>query len=161
MDLLEGALSKVTTARNGKRKKPGQDAARFKTDEETGKMLIAEDEDSDKDQPAAEDVEGVAYRETLTSVDGFTRGQGGKVKFHKDTKKRRRENEEPDGDVEMADGTGAPPKAKKKVEARFGHEFKAKKAGGDIKKGGVEPYAYISLKQAAKKRGKTGIAGKR
>jgi hypothetical protein len=89
-------------------------------------MLIAEDEDSDNNQPAAEDVEGTAYRETLTSVDGFTRGQGGKVKFHKDTKKRRRENEELDGDVEMADGTAAPPKAKKKVEARFGHEFRAK-----------------------------------
>ena len=30
-----------------------------------------------------EDVEGNAYRENLTSVDGFTRGPNGKVKFNK------------------------------------------------------------------------------
>lgn len=38
------------------------------------------------------------------------------------------------------------------------------KAGGDIKKGGVDPYAYLSLSQAAKKGGRQqriGIAGKR
>jgi ribosomal RNA-processing protein 12 len=38
------------------------------------------------------------------------------------------------------------------------------KAGGDVKKGGVEPYAYLSLGDAAKKKGrstKIGIAGKR
>ena len=38
------------------------------------------------------------------------------------------------------------------------------KAGGDIKKGGVDPYAYLPLSQAAKKKGgkdKLGIAGKR
>ncbi len=38
------------------------------------------------------------------------------------------------------------------------------KAGGDVKKGGVDPYAYLPLSQAAKKKGKKermGIAGKR
>jgi hypothetical protein len=38
------------------------------------------------------------------------------------------------------------------------------KAGGDIKKGGMEPYAYLSLGDAAKKKGrgaKIGIARKR
>ena len=38
------------------------------------------------------------------------------------------------------------------------------KAGGDVKKGGLEPYAYLSLGDAAKKKGrstKIGIAGKR
>jgi ribosomal RNA-processing protein 12 len=48
------------------------------------------------------------------------------------------------------------------MEPKLGHEFKAKKAGGDVKKGGVDPYAYMSLSQAAKKKGRnrTGIAGK-
>lgn len=39
------------------------------------------------------------------------------------------------------------------------------RAGGDLKKGGVDPYAYVSLGQAAKrgkgKGNKMGIAGKR
>ena len=109
---------------------------------------------------------GDAYRETLTSVDGFTRDARGRVKFHKDTKKRRRDAdgaENGDGDVEMADGTlGAggesrDKRAKKNKPVKVGQEFKAKKAGGDIKRGGVDPYAYVSLAQAAKGgRGKGG-----
>ena len=37
------------------------------------------------------------------------------------------------------------------------------KASGDLKKGGLDPYAYVSLKQAAKKanrRNRLGVAGK-
>ncbi|KAF7321737.1 rRNA processing protein [Mycena kentingensis (nom. inval.)] len=169
MDLLQGAASRITHAKSNRRKKPGQDAAHFKTDESSGKMIIDGDEDVD-DGNADEDIAGGAYRENLTSVDGFTRGANGRVKFNKDTKKRRRENDDVDGDVEMADadgagagaGTGKP--AKKAKGPKFGHEFKAKKAGGDLKKGGVDPYAYMSLAQAAKrggKRDKIGIVGKR
>lgn len=37
------------------------------------------------------------------------------------------------------------------------------KAGGDVKKGKLDPYAYLPLSQAAKKKGRDriGIAGKR
>ncbi|KAF8200713.1 armadillo-type protein [Pholiota molesta] len=171
MDLLSGAATRVTNAKSNRRRQPGQDASRFKTDEETGKMVIDEDSDSDDAaaaRNAATDVAGAAYRETMTSVDGFTRGPNGKVKFNKDTKKRRRE-EDALQDVEMADaeevsaGSKAK-KPKKKDEPKFGHEFKAKKAGGDVKKGGLDPYAYLSLSQAAKsgsKKGRIGIASKR
>lgn len=90
--------------------------------------MIDDDEDNDGDQAqdGAGDVAGTAYKESLTSADGFTRGPNGRVKFNKDTKKRRRENDE-DGDVDMvdADAAGAR-KAKKQQEAKFGHEFKAK-----------------------------------
>ena len=75
------------------RRKPGQDASKFKEDAETGKMLIESDDDSDAVADAAEDVEGDAYRESLTSVDGFTRGPNGRIKFNKDTKKRKRNND--------------------------------------------------------------------
>jgi len=129
-------------------------------------MVIDEDDsEAENTTSAARDVAGSAYKESITSVDGFTRGQNGKVKFNKDTKKRRRGND--DEDVEMEDAEevqkqGRPKKAKKKTESDFGKEFKAKKAGGDIKKKGVDPYAYLSLAQAAKKKGgKIGIAGKR
>ncbi|KAI0644687.1 NUC173-domain-containing protein [Trametes meyenii] len=167
MDLLSGAASRVTTANAGKRKKPGQDAARFKTDGDTGRMVIDEESDEEAhDNATTEDVAGAAYRESLTSVDGFTRGPNGRVKFNKDTKKRRREAEA-DEDVEMADMDAIQKpgkKSKKKVEPKLGAEFKAKKAGGDVKKHGIDPYAYMPLSQAAKKQSRgarIGIAGKR
>jgi len=169
MDLLQGAASRITNAQSNRRRKPGQDASRFKTDEDTGKMIIDSDSDSDANaKGASADVAGSAYRENITSVDGFTRGLNGRVKFNKDTKKRRREHDEAE-DVEMADGeasSGKGRKSKRKSDVKLGHEFKAKKAGGDVKKGGVDPYAYLPLSQAAKKGGrgghsKIGIAGKR
>jgi ribosomal RNA-processing protein 12 len=123
----------LTASRTDRRRKPGQDAARFKKDIDSGKMVIDSDDDSDNDAaqpngPPAEDVAGNAYKESLTSVDGFTRGPNGRIKFNKDTKKRRRENEDME-DIEMADV--APPlsakKQKKKADQpKLGHEFKAK-----------------------------------
>ncbi|KAJ7496027.1 armadillo-type protein [Mycena galericulata] len=167
MDLLQGAATRITHGTSNRRRKPGQDAARFKTDDDTGKMIIDEGSDIPGQPDAATDVAGTAYRENITSVDGFTRGANGRVKFNKDTKKRRRDNEDVDGDVEMAEGDGGhgkPKKPKRRGEPKFGHEFKAKKAGGDVKKGGVDPYAYMSLSQAAKKsnhrKEKMGIVGK-
>jgi ribosomal RNA-processing protein 12 len=148
--------------------------------------MIIEESDSDAVGVAEPDVAGTAYQEALTSVDGFTRGPGGRIKFNKDTKKRRRENAVEDGDVEMAETEPARTTGEKKSGVKLGHEFKAKvwirlpsflrqntdfhglsltqKAGGDLKKGGLDPYAYVSLKQAAKKanrRTRLGVAGKR
>ncbi|KDR75247.1 hypothetical protein GALMADRAFT_140774 [Galerina marginata CBS 339.88] len=168
MDLLQGGAARVINLKSNRRRQPGQDASHFKMDEDSGKMVI--DESSDDDEAVAEnaaDVAGTAYRESFTSVDGFTRGPNGKIKFNKDTKKRRRD-EGAIEDVEMADveesAGSKPKKAKKRSEVKLGHEFKAKKAGGDVKKGGVDPYAYLSLSQAAKNGGrgkKFGITGKR
>ncbi|KAL0578292.1 pre-rRNA processing protein [Marasmius crinis-equi] len=170
MDLLEGVASRVTNASSNKRRKPGQDASRFKTDDDTGKMIIDEDE-SDEDagagapqQKSKEDVVGTAYRESITSVDGFTRGPNGRIKFNKDTKKRRRENQDAEDDA-MDVVEDNPKKQKtKQGNARLGHEFKAKRAGGDVKKNGVDPYAYLTLSQASGKKGgrknQIGIAGK-
>lgn len=110
-----------------RRRKPGQEASRFKSDLESGKMIIDEGSDDNAGNAAKEDVEGGAYRESLTSADGFTRGPGGRIKFNKDTKKRRRADEEIE-DVEMADVERTVPekKTKKKTDPKFGHEFKAK-----------------------------------
>lgn len=169
-------------ARGGRQPKHRQDAAHFKMDEETGKMIV-EESDSDVGGVVEPDVAGTAYREALTSADGFTRGPGGRIKFNKDTKKRRRENAVEDEDVEMAETEPARTTGKKRNEVKLGHEFRAKvwieflkflektpkhclvqKAGGDLKKGRLDPYAYVSLKQAAKKgnrRSRLGVAGKR
>jgi len=88
--------------------------------------MIIEESDSDESGAAEPDVAGTAYREALTSVDGFTRGQGGRVKFNKDTKKRRRENEDEDEDVDMAEAEPARLTGKKSREVKLGHEFRAK-----------------------------------
>lgn len=87
-------------------------------------MIIDEAEDGEEE----EDIAGNAYCENLTSVDGFTRGRNGRVKFNKDTKKRRRD-EELEEDVDMEDGTSPSPKKTKKkgvATPNLGHAFKAK-----------------------------------
>lgn len=89
-------------------------------------MVLGEDSD-EHDVNMEEDVVGNAYRETLTSADGFTRGPNGRVKFNKDTKKRRREPDGADEDIEMADAQAAPAKREKhRAEPKLGREFKAK-----------------------------------
>ncbi|EJT97410.1 NUC173-domain-containing protein [Dacryopinax primogenitus] len=153
MDLLHDAAAQLTKS-SAKHRKPGQDASNFKTDE-SGRLVIVEDEEMVDATPTTEDVEGNAYRETLTSADGFTRGRRGEVKFNKNTKKRRAE-EDMDGDVEMADAD-QPPKKKtfedRKQPTKLGQEFRSKKAKGDVRKAGQpEPYAYVSLAQAGSKK---------
>jgi len=119
-----------------------------------------------------EDVVGTAYRDSIRSVDGFSRGPNGRVKFNKDTKKRRRDELEGETeDVEMGDVTASTDrKSKKRSPEKLGKEFRSKvrtfdhrvlwpewltgqqKAGGDVKRGGTDPYAYVTLQQAAKQK---------
>ena len=92
-------------------------------------MLIDSGDSDNTDEEEAEDVVGTAYREKLTSVDGFTQTRTGRVKFNKDTKKRRRENAELE-DIEMGDATTENATTKKikrkKSVVKVGQEFKAK-----------------------------------
>ena len=111
-------------AKGSRRSKHRQDGDHFKKDEETGKMII-EESDTDVDGVPEPDVAGTAYREALTSVDGFTRGPGGRIKFNKDTKKRRRENAVEDEDVEMGEAEPTRP-GKKRSDVKLGQEFRAK-----------------------------------
>ena len=53
-------------------------------------MIIDGDSGSDGEPSALGNVAGAAYRESIASVDGFSRGPNGRIKFNKDTKKRRR-----------------------------------------------------------------------
>ena len=111
-------------AKGSQRLKNRNDPSHFKTDQ-SGKIVF-DDSGSDTNEGAAEeDVAGAAYREALTSADGFTRGSGGRVKFNKDTKKRRRENAGEDEDVEMGEVESAKP-GKKRSENKIGREYRAK-----------------------------------
>lgn len=84
--------------------------------------------DEAKDEMMEEDVVGTAYRDSIRSVDGFGRGPGGRVKFNKDTKKRRREELEGEiEDVEMGDITvEAGRKGKRRSPEKLGKEFRSK-----------------------------------
>lgn len=87
--------------------------------------MIIDESDSEVGGVAEPDVAGTAYQDALTSVDGFTRGPGGRIKFNKDTKKRRRENAVEDEDVEVAESEPARPTGRTS-EIKLGREFRAK-----------------------------------
>ncbi|TIB75691.1 NUC173-domain-containing protein [Wallemia mellicola] len=135
-----------------KRKLPGQDAQKYKTDDVTGKLII-EDEDVaiDQNQDEGDKLAGEAYLENLEGEDGITMGKDGRVRFNK---KRDRGQ-----DVEMQEagaGSDDDNSSKKKKKNRqgtvgVGKEFKSKRAGGDVTaKGGQQPYAYVPLNQTKK-----------
>ena len=112
-----------------KSRKPGQEAAWFKVDAGTGKMIIDDgDEANYGTMEVEEDVVGTAYRDSIRSVDGFSRGPNGRVKFNKDTKKRRREELEGETeDIEMGDVTvNTGRKSKKHSPEKVGKEFRSK-----------------------------------
>lgn len=160
--------NRVAGSSHTNKRKPGQEATHFKTDEDTGRIII-EEEDEDKTSPMVDQgvesldkIAGSAYMEQMMSVDGFTRTATGAVKFHKDTKKRRAMDFEQDGDVEMEDvniGAKDARRTKRREVSRLGQEFKAKvrlnnsatsldltltmcsitqKAGGDVKRAGQQ-----------------------
>ncbi|KAG0291473.1 hypothetical protein BGZ96_005168 [Linnemannia gamsii] len=136
----------------------------FKTSSD-GKLVINDSEDENEGGDDDEEVDEETmeldqaennYLESLKSVDGFTRGQGGRIKFNK-TNKRGVVGKDDDTEMEQAGGAG-PIRSKGLKDQRpaklMGQDFKAKKAGGDVKKKGrVDPYAYVpltSLRKGAK-----------
>ncbi|KAI1310281.1 hypothetical protein EDD11_003750 [Mortierella claussenii] len=168
LDFLDRAVvSRVTASHPSTQtaRKVKDLSSAFKTSSD-GKLMI-DDSDSDNEGNAGEDEEVDQetmdldqaennYLESLKSVDGFTRGQGGKIKFNK-TNKRGVVGKDEDTEMEQAGGAG-PIRSKGVKDQRsnkiLGQEFKAKKAGGDVKKKGrVDPYAYVpltSLRKGAK-----------
>lgn len=91
-------------------------------------MIIDDgDEANNGTMEAEKDVIGTAYRDSIHSVDGFSRGPSGRVKFNKDTKKRRREELEGEiEDVEMDDVTMNANRKSKRSQEKLGKEFRSK-----------------------------------
>ncbi|WWC63041.1 uncharacterized protein I303_105640 [Kwoniella dejecticola CBS 10117] len=166
MDLLSrgiagGVASRDPSAQKARRQ-PGQDAAHFQTDK-TGKMVIAEDSDSDNGAGPSRAMEGNAFM-SRNDADGFKRDSRGNMKFNRNTKQTREEerNElnmmiDEEGDKHLERGNGKEKKLEERRKKRkamgLGEEFKAKRAGGDIKRvGGPDPYSYVSLGQAGSRK---------
>ncbi|RUS35558.1 hypothetical protein BC938DRAFT_478477 [Jimgerdemannia flammicorona] len=162
LDFLDrGVVGRITSSKPTPRKGRRVTGDDFTTGED-GRMMINE---SDSDADAAgidEDGAAVAenhYLQAQRSEDGFTRGQGNRIKFNK----RRRGEAAGDEDMMDVDEPTREPGAEKKRSngkggvVMLGKEYKAKRAGGDIKKKGKpDPYAYLPLTKAIKKKGQRG-----
>ena len=128
----------------------------FAVDDE-GRMRI-DDEEGAANEPEAEDrakaMEGAAYMERGQGVDGFTFKRGGAVKFNKNNKRSRAaERMDEDDEPEAAAASAAPrPKHTKRRKEAVGSEFRSRRAGGDVTRGGMSPYAYVPLSSVAGKR---------
>ncbi|KAL1408080.1 pre-rRNA processing protein [Vanrija albida] len=166
MDLLSrsiaGGITRADPAAAARKRKPGQDAAHFKTDK-SGKMVIEEsgDEDDGDDSMAADRAAGAgnAFLSAMQGTDGATRDARGNLKFNKNTKRSRdedREDEAMDLDELIGDRPKKAPKKKQQVQ-KLGEEFRSRRAGGDVKKnGGPDPFSYVPIGQAAQRKGQKG-----
>ncbi|KXS17988.1 hypothetical protein M427DRAFT_68138 [Gonapodya prolifera JEL478] len=160
IDLLDPrAVSRAVTNRNPSKrakmsKQDGNEDEDFEVDEE-GKLLINDAEASEGEEGG----EGM-YVDAIEGEGAIRRTQNGKIKFATGQKRGRDEDlddaawEDEEGESKRKfqnDRVGKRPK----FEAP-GKEFRAKRAGGDIKREGKpDPYAYIPLdSKIVGKRGK-------
>lgn len=180
LDLLDGdMMSRVSASKQSKASRTGEQrslASKFKTDED-GRLKFTEDDDGDDDAGRAAnglpmDESGMgAYLEAMRGEDGHTRDARGRIKFNK----RARGADADDDGADVVDGLtrlDVGEKGRKRVKSdkprkKIGEEFKAKRAGGDVKKNNMQPYAYVPLSTVGgKKKGRSGgkdldITGKR
>ncbi|KAL8279515.1 hypothetical protein RQP46_008077 [Phenoliferia psychrophenolica] len=165
LDLLDDRMmSRISAARptTAARKPLG---SHFKTDEATGRMQIDDEEALARSASTNANQEGGdgmgAYLEAMRGEDGHTRDAKGKTRFNKTQGKRARGDDEDEFEeikeglksLEVA-GEGAGKKRQKKVKresVKIGAEFKAKNAGGDVARNGMNPYAYVPLQSVAGK----------
>ncbi|GAA6042495.1 hypothetical protein JCM8097_003058 [Rhodosporidiobolus ruineniae] len=175
LDLLDDRMmSRISAARpaaaSAAPRKPLE--SHFKKDAASGRFRFEEDKngsDGDNDAAMAGPSGGAgmgAYLEAMRGEDGHTRDAKGRVKFNKTQGKRARGGEEFDLDDEMADvpitaglkelEVKRSKKKAKKETVQIGGEFKAKRAGGDVKKGEMQPYAFVPLQSVAGKKAKGG-----
>jgi len=166
VDLLGEQATTVRPRARAARRQPGEEARTFETDE-AGRLRIPGDEAAAEAAAPADDVDaqaGDAYLAKSRGVDGYTVGRGGAVKFNKNTKRTRASEREDDDDEAPAPSEAR--RRPKRSKQAIGAEFKARRAQGDVQKGGMSPYAYVPLssvtgKKKAKQASKLAITGKR
>ncbi|BGP27011.1 ribosomal protein [Rhodotorula toruloides] len=184
LDLLdEKMMSRISATRPAPAKTARKPLdSHFKTDS-SGRIRIEEEGafDDERGAPtsagASAEPSGMGdYLEAMRGEDGHTRDARGRIKFNKTQGKRSRgddyDDDDPERDVPVTEGlkeldvSGKKRWKKQKKEVQqVGSEFKAKRAGGDVKKNGMQPYAFVPLQQVAGKKSnqkgapKVGITG--
>ncbi|GAA5992112.1 hypothetical protein JCM10908_001772 [Rhodotorula pacifica] len=175
-DRMMSRISSRPAAAKAEKRKPLD--SHFKKDE-SGRIRV-EDSDDDSDDgaaanaPARSSNAGMgAYVEAMAGEDGHSRDAKGRIRFNKTQGKRSRDHrdDDNDGEVDVPVTEGLKEleikkrfKKQKKETVHVGNEFKAKRAGGDVKKDGMQPYAFVPLQQVAGKKSnqkgpKLGITG--
>ncbi|GAA5994053.1 hypothetical protein JCM5350_004661 [Sporobolomyces pararoseus] len=182
LDLLDDRMmSRISAARPAPTKQQPRKAldSHFQTDA-SGRLEFNESDDEDDRAPGpsrqrktdADDVDSGmgAYLEAMRGEDGHTRDSKGRIKFNKGGKRSRMDEVDDGEDVPVTEGLkelevgGSKKRKTKKETVQVGGEFKAKRAGGDVKKNGMQPYAFVPLstvggKKSNQKGPKLGITG--
>ncbi|UZJ52810.1 hypothetical protein CBS101457_002130 [Exobasidium rhododendri] len=182
MDLLDRsvAASGRMTARDAKmlqknqKRLPGQEARQFDLDEATGRMLIDEPATGEGGEGAQSiDVDGVgrAFLDKERGTHGLT-SKDMVMRINKNNKRNRAaddELEQEQMDLEelqfqqqqqhatIAGAADKKQQGKRGEKSAIGAEYKARKAGGDIKRGQTNPYAYVPLNQIGSKNKKSNV----
>ncbi|KAF8778496.1 RRP12-like protein like [Argiope bruennichi] len=144
VDLLDPSAGKrLLTQQDNTQKQPRKRNDEFKVSED-GRLIIEENEEEKPKQ-----------KKNKTDDDDILSGLGISLK-----KNKRKLEESDDDDEDQKDSTSIVTKGiyrnlnAKTKRKNPGEEFKAKKAGGDIKRGRYEPYAYVPLNRQALNRRK-------
>ena len=126
-------------------------------DRKTGKLLLGGAEDMDEPATAGGGSTS-AYLEAIKGADGHYRDARGRTKFNKRGRDAIDDDDDDGADVTGGSTAGAAKaKRRKQDKVQLGAEFKAKRAGGDVRKPGApQPFAYVPLAQATGK----GVRGK-
>ncbi|GAB5591662.1 pre-rRNA processing protein [Umbelopsis nana] len=157
LDFLDRtALSRISSSKPQQKSMAQRYASRSEAFNagEDGRLVINDSDDEGSGDAVEEDNEAENYyMQAQNSADGFTRGQGNKIKF----KKRGKESMFDDDMMEVDDKEK---RTKKKIERKLdviGKEYRSKRAGGDVKvKGKADPHAYVPLSKITKKKGRHG-----
>ncbi|KAM0786993.1 hypothetical protein ACM66B_002411 [Microbotryomycetes sp. NB124-2] len=170
LDLLDDRMTtQITAGKTAQQTQRKPLDSHFKTDKASGKMRFEEDS-SDSEVEAVDASAGQsrgmgAYLEAMRGADGHVTDAKGRAKFNKTQGKRARggeDEEDEDGDVPVTAGlrelevaSNNKRKKQRQEKTSIGGEFKAKRAGGDVKKNGMQPYAYVPLANVAGKKAKS------
>ncbi|KAI9008807.1 NUC173 domain-containing protein [Phycomyces nitens] len=150
VDFLDpSALGRISSAKPVQRKQRNLEKASGFAHSEDGRMVITESDNEDKNAEEKEAPTEDYYMQAQNSADGFVRDRHNKIKFKKN------KNGANDDDIMDLDDGSAVKQVKRKAQQfeRIGKEFKAKRAGGDVKrKGKAEPFAYMPLSKVIKKK---------
>ncbi|GBM06240.1 RRP12-like protein [Araneus ventricosus] len=149
VDLLDPSAGKrLLTQQNSTQKQRRKRNDEFKISED-GRLIIEEDEEKPK------------QKKNKTEDDDVLAELGISLK-----KNKRKREESDDDEEEQKDSTSVVTKGiHRNIDSKSkrrdpGEEYKAKKAGGDIKRGRYEPYAYVPLnRQALNRRKQVKIKG--
>ncbi|CAG8522564.1 5062_t:CDS:2 [Funneliformis caledonium] len=165
VDFLDrGIISKVIGLNPSNTRKQRKDFSKAFKETRDGKMIINESDDSEDEGANSSDVmmqeADNHFLEAQKSGDGFIRGQRNKIKFKKGNKK----NDDMDLDnIEPIDAIASRNQKRKNTIKNtnkvitIGKAYKAKNAGGDIKKKGQpDPFAYIPLSTMYRKHNQKG-----